>query len=347
MRILIVSFSLVLASNALTAFAAEPASPEEVLSGLKHFFAKTARPDGSFQNGVDPDYLGMSDSAYSDMAAVTYACTIHKTFGWSLPHEQKTVEFLLSRQKPNGDFFNVAGTVDPESAQGRTYNTTQGLVALHALGVQPKFNPLGTFEDILKGDYKKLPPYSTSFFPLAYLCYGRPIPAQADRGIKALMVQTDDGYLNDHAAATFHASHYYRLIGEATPMADKIVARMLRDQKADGSWMLNLPSRDRHATYDAVFTLHQEGTDRADCQEAIARAVLWALSCRNPDGGFSHYPGGTSDADANYFQVGVLVMGGYLKPADPLPKDPHLLSWGHLMPTRRQGRSQSGASAPQ
>jgi hypothetical protein len=25
-------------------------------------------------------------------------------------------------------------------------------------------------------------------------------------------------------------------------------------------------------------------------------------------------------------------MAGFLKPADPLPKDPHLLSWGHLMP---------------
>ena len=29
---------------------------------------------------------------------------------------------------------------------------------------------------------------------------------------------------------------------------------------------------------------------------------------------------------------GTLVMAGYLKPVDPLPKDPHLLSWGHLMP---------------
>ena len=39
-----------------------------------------------------------------------------------------------------------------------------------------------------------------------------------------------------------------------------------------------------------------------------------------------------SDADAYYFQIGVLVMAGFLKPADPLPPDAALLSWGHLMP---------------
>ena len=188
------------------------------------------------------------------------------------------------------------------------------------------------FEAILKEDYKQLPAYSTSFFPLAYLCVGKAIPAQADRGIRALMVQDETGYTNDHVAATFHASHYYRLIEEETPRAREMVARILRDQKPDGSWLLNMPARDRHATYDAVFTLRHEGKGTPECRAAIARAAKWVLSCRNADGGFGHYPGSTSDADANYFQVGTLVMAGVLKPADPLPADPHLLSWGHLMP---------------
>jgi hypothetical protein len=121
----------------------------EVLQGLKDFYKKTARPDGSFQPGIDPKYRGMSDAAYSDLAPVTYAVTLHKTFGWTLPHEDKTAEFLLGRQKPNGDFFNVAGTVAPDSPEGRTYNTTQGLVALHALGLKPRFDPLPVFETIL------------------------------------------------------------------------------------------------------------------------------------------------------------------------------------------------------
>jgi hypothetical protein len=325
----------------LSATAAEPAQvePSAVLAGLQDFYAKTARPDGSFQPGVDPDYLGMSDSAFSDLAAVTYACTIHKTFGWKLPHEAKTIEFVLSRQKESGEFVNVAGTVDPASPQGKVYNTTQALVALHALGVKPKYDPLPVFEEILKQDYKTLPAYSTSFFPLAYLCAGKPIPEQADRSIRALMIPDDEGYLNDHVAATFHSSHYYSLVGEPTPKGGQIVKRVLRDQNGNGSWLLNLPSRDRHATFDAVFTLRHEGAGREECQKAIAKAAQWALSCRNDDGGFGHFPGSPSDADAVYFQVGTLVMAGILKPTDPLPKDPHLLSWGHLMPLRERGES--------
>jgi geranylgeranyl transferase type-2 subunit beta len=305
---------------------------DKILSGLHEFYAKTSRSDGSFSPGIDPHYLGMSDSAYSDLAAVTYAVAMHKTFGWKLPREKQTVQFLLSRQKQNGDFFNRAGTVDPKSAEGRVYNTTQGIVALHALGLKPRYNPLSVFEEILQQDYKTLPAFSTSFFPLAYLAYGQRIPAEADRRIRATMVQAADGYLNDHIAATFHAIHYYRLIGEPTPLARQIVGRTLRDQKPDGSWLLNLPSRDRHATFDAVFTLRQRGGDSPECRRAIATAVNWTLRCRNADGGFGHFPGSTSDADAIYFQVGVLVMGGVLQPVNPLPANPELLSWGHLMP---------------
>ncbi len=319
--------------------AAEPMFGDEdqqmVMRGLREFYAKTARADGSFQPGVDPEYLGLSDSAHSDLAPVTYACTIHKTFGWTLPHEEQTAEFLLSRQKMTGEFVNVAGTVDPASPQARTYNTTQALVALRSLGRKPRYNPLPVFEEILKQDYKTLPAYSTSFFPLAYLCAGQPIPEQADRSIRSLMVQDDDGFLNNHIAATFHASHYYSLIGETTPKWEPMIARTLREQKADGSWFRNSPSRDRHATFDAVFTLLHEGRGREDCRQAIERAAAWALSCRNEDGGFGHFPGSTSDADAIYFQVGTLVMAGFLKPVDPLPVDPQLLSWGHLIPLRK------------
>jgi hypothetical protein len=116
-------------------------------------------------------------------------------------------------------------------------------------------------------------------------------------------------------------------------MSAEMIARTLRDQSANGSWLLNSPARDRHATFDAVFILWQLGPGREDCREAIQRAEHWVLSCRNLDGGFGHFPGSPSDADANYFQVGVLVMSGFLKPADPLPKDAQLLSWGHLMPS--------------
>ena len=309
-------------------------TPDEVLAGVRAFFARTARPDGSFRPGLDPEYLGLSDSVYSDLAPATYAVVLHTTFGWKLPDEAKTRDFFLSRQGEDGAFYNVAGTVDPKSAQARVYNTTQALVALRALGAKPRHDPLPVFADVLKGDYKTLPAYSTSFFPLAFLAHGTPIPPAADQAVKALMVQADDGYLNDHIAATFHAAHYYRLVGAPVPKAEAMLARVLRDQKADGSWLLNPPARDRHATFDAVFVVKHLGGDRPECRRALDKAARWALSCRNPDGGFGHFPGSTSDADAVYFQAGTLVMCGFLRPAEPAPKDGHLLGWGHLMSPR-------------
>jgi hypothetical protein len=317
--------------------AGEPAprvTAQDVLDGLKAFWQKTGLPDGAFRPGIDPDYKGMSDSALSDMAPLTYAVTLHRTFGWKLPHEDKTLANLLDRQKEDGAFYHVHGTGDAKAPLTRVYNTTQGLVALHALGVKPRHDPLPVFEQVLAGDYKKLPLYTTSFFPLAYQCAGKPFPTEADKKIRALMVQADDGYLDQHVAATFHLVHYYRLVGAKTPKADGIVARILRDQKPDGSWLLNPPARDRHATFDAVFCLTQLGGDRPEVKKAIAKAADWALSCRNGDGGFGHFPGSPSDADAVYFQVGTLVMAGFLRPIEPLPADPQLLSWGHVFPKR-------------
>lgn len=332
--LLALAFALLVTAIPATPADDAPPTPEILLAGLKDFFAKCAKSDGSFQPGIDPKYEGISDSAYSDLAPVAYAVVIHKTFGWKLRDEEKTRTFLLARQNLDGAFVNVAGTVDPKSAAGRAYNTTMGLMALRALGTKPKYDPLPVFDVVLKADYKELPLYMTSFFPLAYLASDKAIPADADKKIKALMVQDDDGYINDHVAATFHAAHYYRLIGEDVPKADAMLKRVLRDQKEDGSWMLNPPARDRHASFDACFILRQLGGDKPEVKKSLERAAKWSLSCRNKDGGFGHYPGSPSDADACFFQIGTLVMAGWLKPVDPLPKDAHLLGWGHLFPIK-------------
>jgi hypothetical protein len=331
-RLILLSALLIPVASAAADEAAPKVTPKEVLDGLKTFWEKTALPDGSFRPGIDPDYKGMSDSALSDLAPITYAVTLHKTFGWKLPYEEKTRTNLLARQKEDGAFYHTNGTGDPKAPLTRVYNTTQGLVALRALGAAPKYDPLPVFEQVLDGDYKKLPLYTTSFFPLAYQCYGKSFPAEQDKKIRAIMPQADDGYLDDHVASTFHLVHYYRLMGAQTPKADAIVARILKDQKSDGSWMLNAPARDRHATFDAVFCLAQLGKEKPEVKKAMDKAAVWALSCRNSDGGFGHFPGSPSDADAVYFQVGTLVQAGFLKPVDPLPKDPQLLSWGHVFP---------------
>src|SRR5919108_684411 len=106
------AFTVALAVCSAAAPPARAVTPAQALADLRGFLARTARADGSFAPGIDPHYRGMSDSAYSDLAAVTYAVSLHKTFGWKLPHEEATRDFLLRRQRPGGDFFNVTGTVD-------------------------------------------------------------------------------------------------------------------------------------------------------------------------------------------------------------------------------------------
>src|SRR5262249_27037816 len=114
-RLLLVSLFALLLSSCV--FAGAPSTteptPAQVLAGMRDFFAKTALPDGSYRPGIDPDYEGMADTAYSDLAAATYAVVLHRTFGWKLPGEEKTRAFFLSRQGTDGAFFNVKGTVDP------------------------------------------------------------------------------------------------------------------------------------------------------------------------------------------------------------------------------------------
>ena len=61
-----------------------PPSPDLVLKGVQSFLALTARPDGSFRPGIDPEYEGMADSAFSDLAPAAYAVVLSKTFGLKL-----------------------------------------------------------------------------------------------------------------------------------------------------------------------------------------------------------------------------------------------------------------------
>ena len=137
------------------------------------------------------------------------------------------------------------------------------------------------------------------------------------------MMQDADGYLHDHVAATFHAAHYYRLIGEEVPKGEAMLARVLRDQKADGSWMLNAPGpRPARHVRRRVRGPQQVGGDRPEARKALAKAAAWSLSCRNPDGGFGHFPGSTSDADACFFHAGVLVMAGATRAGRPAPGRP-------------------------
>jgi geranylgeranyl transferase type-2 subunit beta len=225
--------------------------------------------------------------------------------------------------------------MDQNGPLAKLYNTVQATVSLRIMGAKPRFDTTPVIEYFFKdGEFKELPLYTTSFFPLYYCAAGEKMPDFIDSKMREYIIreQKDDGYLQDHVAATFHAAHYFRMVGEPTPKADVMLERVLRDQKQDGSWHLREPDWDVHACFDALYILRQVG-DQKDprIHEAYKKATEWVLTCRKPDGGFTHFPEEAySDMDAVYFHAGALVQSGFVRTQRNL-KNEEILGWGHAM----------------
>ena len=298
------------------------------------FIQNCARPDGGYSPSPDSQYHGSSDTAESDLAAVTYAATLAKPEGRTLAHAKKSADFIQHHQQPDGAFLNRAGNLDPKADLAVLYNTVQGIVGLRALGEKPRVNPVHVLDRFFENNaFAKLPWYTVSFFPLFYAALGVAFPPSYRTALEHHLRehQAADGYLGDHVAATFHLVHFYRLIGQPTPKADAIVQRVLRDQQPDGGWQLKAPDWDVHSCFDAVFILRQLGGNSPACRAAIAKAARWALRCQNADGGFGHYPGLPSDMDAVYFQFGTLIQAELIPGTNFHLPDAETLSWGHVM----------------
>lgn len=308
---------------------------QDLLGGVHDFIHRVANSDGSFRPGIDPDYKGSSDTGLSGIAAPAYATILSNTFGWELPYRENTIEFFISCQKPDGAFYAPTGSMDMSGPLAKLYNTVQSVVALKILGMKPRYDTMPVIEYFFSNEeFKKLPLYTTSFFPLFFSACGVKMPDTMDRILSDYIIreQKDDGYLQDHVAATFHAAHYFRLTGRSVPKATEMVDRVLHDQKDDGSWHLHEPDWDVHACFDALFILRQAGDPHdSRISKSFEKATDWILKCRKPDGGFTHFPEETySDMDAVYFHAGALVETGYLKIMNNLIHE-EILGWGHAM----------------
>jgi hypothetical protein len=162
-----------MAGVALGTLRASPASasdPAELADETLAFIRRCAREDGGYAPSPDPQYQGNSDTGLSDLAVVTYAAVLAKTMGWRLPHEDKSIQFIHFHQQKDGPFANLAGRMDSRSNLAVLYNTVQGVVALRALVQAPKNDPAPVMDRFFVNEaFKKLPWYTTSFFPLFYL----------------------------------------------------------------------------------------------------------------------------------------------------------------------------------
>jgi len=298
------------------------------------FLQKCHRKDGGYNPSPDPAYHGNSDTAESDLAAVTYAAVLAKTFQRKLPGASRSAEFIQGHQQPDGVFVNHEGNLKPTDDLAILYNTVQGVVSLRALGEKPRVNPVHVMDRFFENDrFRKLPWYTMSFYPLFYASLGAHFPDEYRKAIASWLRshQSPDGYLANLVASTFHLVHFFRLIGQPVPRASAVVDSVIKGQQANGAWHHHPRSWDVHSCFDAVFILRQLGGDSKRCRAAINKGADWALTCRTADGGFSHFPGEHSDVDAVYFQLGTLIQAGWIPGADFNLPDAETLSWGHAM----------------
>jgi hypothetical protein len=121
------------------------------------------------------------------LAAVTYAATLAKTMGWRWPHRERSIEFIHRHQQADGSFINLEGKMNPKEDLAVRYNTVQGVVALRALGRRPKPDPTKVIDRFVVGDaFRRLPWYTTSFFPLFYAALGQPLGGESEPARKAI-----------------------------------------------------------------------------------------------------------------------------------------------------------------
>jgi len=317
------------------------ASGAEVIEGLRRFLAGCRRSDGGVRPGLDHRYQGASDTALSDLAAPVYTLILEETFGFRVLDRRRTRRFIERGRNPDG-LWRAAGAPDAP-AHLVLYDTMQALLGLRILGGGrlPRIGQERTIGGVRRllaaGAARSFPPYALDFFGQFFAILGRPLPGAIARAVwKAYRARYRAGEVGGHVASTFHFVRHALLAGRRVPDAPAILRRTLALQRRDGSWN-RMPDRswDVHATFDGTFIVRQLGFRigwSPACTRALEGAARYALACRNPDGGFGHFPGATSDVDAAYFQAGTLVMSGRLS-ATPVPlRLARVLGWGHVFP---------------
>jgi hypothetical protein len=314
-----------------------------VIRNLRAFLARCRRGDGGVRPGLGRGYRGTSDTGLSDLAAPVYALVLEETFGFRALDRARTRRFIERCRGGDGLYRSRGDGSVP--AHLVLYDTMQAHLGLRIIA-EPRVSRAGLARTVravkrlfTPSAGREFPAYALDFFGQFFAVVDRPLPPRIGRAVwRAYLGRYRRGEVGGHVASTFHFVRHALQQGRAVPHARAILDRTLALQRRDGSWN-RMPDRswDVHATFDGTFIVRQLGARLGwtpACTRALEGAGRFALACRNPDGGFGHFPGAASDVDACYFQTGTLVTAGVL-PARPVPAGlARVLGWGHLFPAR-------------
>ena len=152
-----------------------------VLEGLREFYRQDrARPTARSGPASTPTTRACPTAPTATWRRSRTPSPSTRRSAGSCPHEEKTVEFLLGRQQRDGRVLQRRRHGRSEVA-GRARPTTRRRAwsPCSAWAPSRKHDPLPVFDDDPEGrTTRRCRRTSTSFFPLAYLCSGKPIPAR-------------------------------------------------------------------------------------------------------------------------------------------------------------------------
>jgi hypothetical protein len=314
------------------------------LADCRRLLAALVLPDGGFRLCLRDD-RDTREERLSDLDTPAFAVVLHRALGVPLLNEARTRDTLLGLQRPDGGFPTAASARWAlDSAAALVYSTSQALAALYALGTPPRRDPLPALAEAARAALDDDEDWEAVLGPClarAYRLFGRELPPDLRNDYRARLARPprhDAAWLPD----TFHAVAFDRLGGAATPGADALLERALREYDRTGSWgngSGNHYGWDR-SWFAGTFLLRQLGAGRPDAARALAETgpallleevsgLCWKAKKERRDGA-EHAFDDWADAERAYALFGALVLCGAL-PVEA-PRGAELLGWGHLMP---------------
>ncbi len=319
---------------------------------LEHLFS-LENEDGSFRPSATKDYCGIADGKVSEIAATTYIAEIAQTLGETLPHPERTVDYIRFFQDKDGCFRATPPEIPAEGYE--VYNTCMAVKGLKALGCLPEQDVRPWLDRAMLEDKTGYYGYRHDFAANIHACYGSKFSGAAFAKVRDSKLRFFDEatgwcfskFETEHAGGTwpycrernnpmaFHTIRFFKLCGQPIPFEEKALKTFLAAQESNGSW-----SRGGvHGNFDAIVAIRiLDGQHTHDA--AIQRAADWAETCLQADGGFNHFgndappelaqhAGAPSEVDACYFHVATLVMAGRLP--NHIPPENNWIGWGHSL----------------
>jgi hypothetical protein len=235
----------------------------------------------------------------------------------NIPQVQKAVDWMMTKQQPDGGFAGFSGASDP----GATIDAIFAMVAAQGLGVDADTESAVTYLE--SGDvalvYAQTSAGAAAKLAMALVATGND-PQDIANVNPMSIVEAGAGVGMIGLGPYDHALGLQALVATGTPVPELAIETARSSQIEDGSWAfdgtMTAGAGDTNTTAMMVQGLIAAGAD----DEMIGKALTYLTSTQNEDGGFPYQPGAESDANSTALVMQALIAAGDPELADALAR---------------------------